>query len=228
MYLVRAVTGLIAMYLWFYALIITDLTIAISLSFVAPILTAILAAIIFKEKYHWDRWIILAIGFCGTLIILQPGTDAFNPKNFYALTSALMWAISSMIIKSLATTDSPTKIALYMVVFMTPISLPFALYDCQPIPVHMWGWVLFLGIIANFFQITLAKAISGAPFHIILPIDFTRLIFVAIFGYMFFGEIIALPTIIGSIIIMVSAVYSTYKDAKTHHKIHASPPQQVD
>jgi len=214
MYGLRASVGLIAMYFWFYSVSIVPLSLATALSFTAPLFTAVLAVFFFGEKYGIHRTAALIIGFTGAIIVIQPGTEGFNYNSIYALIAASLWAFSGIIIKSLTNTDAPVVVAFYMVLMMTPLSIPLAVMNWHEIKYEHIVWIIALGYISNIFQISLSKAIASTDFFVILPFDFTRLIFVSVIAYFAFDQVIDLWTAVGSAIIMASAVYTTWREAR--------------
>ncbi len=222
-YISRGILGLIAMNCYFYSLTIVPLNVATSLSFISPIITALFAVIFLKEKYGIHRWSAMFIGFLGTLVVLRPGTEAFDPTSLFVIFAACLWSTSGILIKNASKKDSPHKIAFYMVLFMTPLSLPTALIDWKPISFEWWPYIIGLGLVSMLFQVALSRAISMTEMAVILPYDFTRLIFVATFSYFCFGETLDLWTIIGATIILGSAVYSSYRDKLHRQKQDAKP-----
>ncbi len=215
---IRALNGLLGMMIWFYALTVTELPVATALSFTGPLFNALLAMVIFKEVFGVHRWFALIVGFIGCLVIVQPGTEAFDPFALLVMASTILWALSSVFVKFLSEHDSPMKITFYLVLFMTPLSLPFALLNWQPVPAEIWLWLIGLGVVSNFFQVAISKAISLAPFYVILPFDFTRLLFVSVIAYIFFDEVLTAETLIGALLILGAAVYSSYREARKNRK----------
>lgn len=212
MYLSRGVIGFIAMNFYFYSLTIVPLTVATSLSFISPIITAIYAMFFFGEKYGIHRWSALIIGFLGVLVILRPGADEFDLNALFVIAAASMWSLSGIIIKVISKNDDPVKIVFYMALLMTPLSIPLAYINWQPIPLESIPYIIGLGFVSFIFQIALSRAISITEFAVILPYDFSRLIYIIIFSYFFFDEIIDFQTVFGASIIMGSAVYSSYRE----------------
>jgi drug/metabolite transporter (DMT)-like permease len=213
----RALCGIAGMLTWFYAISVVDLPLATALSFTAPLFTAMLAVLVFKEQYGFHRWAALAIGFLGTVVILRPGTEHFEPVALIVLVSTVFWAISGMIIKRLTQRDDPILVAFYLTVLVTPLALPFALFVWKTPTWEDMGWFVLIGIAASAFQITLSKAIAATEFAVILPFDFTRLIFVSIFAYFWFGQVIDQATLVGSVMILAGAAYTAYKNRQ--HRI---------
>jgi drug/metabolite transporter (DMT)-like permease len=228
LYSARATVGLVAMYIWFYSLTVLSLPTATALSFTAPLMNALLAVILLKEHFGIHRITALIIGFLGALVILRPGSEAFDANGLFVIFSATLWAWSAVIIKNLSKTESPNAIAFYMVLLMTPMSLPLALMDWTwP---TMQGWILIaaLGITSNMFQVALSKAIAITEFAVILPFDYTRLLFTSIMAYLIFGEVLDFWTFIGSLIIMASAVYTAYREHAHARKATSHPNASSD
>lgn len=226
MYTLRALIGLVAMYFWFYSLITIPLADATALSFTAPLFTAILAMIILKEKIGIHRISALAIGFLGVLVVLRPGTDVFELKAVSAVAAAMLWAFSGIIIKALTSTDEPRKVVFYMVLMMTPLSLPLALPHLNMPDWHTVFWLVALGFTSNLFQIALSNAFAATDISVILPFDFTRLIFVSVIAYLVFGETLDMWTLLGAIIILAGAAYTSYREA-LHVRQHSKTPEEI-
>lgn len=214
LYVWRGCNGFVAMLLWFSALSILPLPTAISLSFTAPLFTVLAAMFFLKEKVGWHRLTALVIGFLGTLVILRPGGEGFHYAFLLALIASALWAISNIIIKRLTTTESPNSIVFYMVLIMTPISLPFALYHWESLSLVQYGWLLLLAFVSNKAQMSISHAYGKADMSILQPFDFFRLVFASFIAYFAFGEIIDRWTLIGAVVIMTSTVYITHREAR--------------
>lgn len=203
----RAISGTIGMLLWFYALTITAPNDAVALSFVVPIITTLLAVIFLKEVVGWHRWLAMFIGFGGVIIILRPSSDAVGFGGFLVIASTCTWAVSNILIKQLAGIDKPRVIAFYMTLFMIPLSLPFALATWQTPSAETLLWLIAVAFTANMAQLSLASSYSYADISDVLPFDFARLIFVSIWSYFLFSQIIDFWTVVGALVIFGSGIY---------------------
>ena len=127
-FFIRAILGLISMFSYFWALTVLPLSKAVSLSFTVPIFVTMGAAIFLNEKVHVRRWLAIIFGFIGTLVILRPNMASANSGDLFAsmivVFSSMTMAASVLIIKSLSKTEAPHTIVLFMVLLMTPLSLP--------------------------------------------------------------------------------------------------------
>ncbi len=225
LYFYRGSGGTIAMLLWFYGLSVIPLPMAVSLSFTVPIIIAILSIILLNEKYGWHRWAALITGFIGTLIILRPGTEAFDMQSFFVIGATFFWAMSSILIKKLVAFDHPIVVTFYSTLLMAIFSLPFMLPFWQPMELSTIGLAIAIAAIANIFQIALAKSFDGVDFAVVMPFDYMRLIFTAIIAYIWFDETIDGWTAIGSAVIVASTAYAAWRTKKQGKKSKIQPMQ---
>ncbi|MDC0857105.1 DMT family transporter [Rickettsiales bacterium] len=210
----RALVGIIAMLSWFYALANLKLSFATALSFSAPIFTAIAAAIYLKEKLYLRRISAILFGFVGTLIIINPTLNSANFYVYIVLFSTSLWALAAILIKNLTKTESSKSITYYMVLFMTPMSLPFALFFFTKITLSDLMIFFAIGAISNFAHFALTSAIRNTELSNILPVEFTKLIFVSFFAWIIFSEYVTLNEIIGSLIIIGSNIYLAFRQTQ--------------
>lgn len=215
LYLLRGCLGMIAMQLWFYSLTVVELPLATALSFTSPLMTALLAVLMFKEKAGKAVWISMGIGFLGALVILRPGLSGFNPNALLVMATAALWSTSGVIIKSLTRTQSPVTVCFFLALVIAPLSLVIAIPQWQWIyDWHLIFWLAALGLVSNLFQIAMSYAIATTDLVTILPYDFSRLLFVSVLAYLVFGETLDMVTLLGAAIILGSAVYATQEEKR--------------
>ena len=212
--LTRGVINIYCMLAFFFSVSIVPLAEVTALSFSAPIFAVILAVFIFKEKVGIRRWSAIFIGFIGTLIILRPGFQDFSIGQFLVLSSAFAWAICMIIIKQLGKTESSVTITAYMSIVMAPLSLIAALFVWTWPSWEQLGWLAFIGILGGLGQLAMAESLRSAPTHVVSPIDFTRLIFIALMGYVFFDQIPDVFVWAGGSLIIGATVFITYREHK--------------
>jgi len=211
----RATIGVVGMQAWFYCVSILPLNQATALSFTAPIFTTVVAVLLLNEKADRWRWAGLFLSFVGVFIILQPSGSEFTWQSLLVLFATSMWAVAGVLVKSLTRTESPLRIVFFMSLFMALWSLPPALYHWHWPDPQSWWVLLAMATTAFFAQWLLAKAYKETDVVKLVPFDFGRLIFTAIFAYIAFGETSALHTWLGAAIILGSAVLAVRRDAKS-------------
>jgi len=210
----RALVGLVAMLLWFLALSLMPIAEATALNFTAPLFATIGAALFLGERVRARRWGATVAGFIGALIIVRPeGFDLGFATTLVLVASACM-AMAVLSIKSLSRTESSNTIVLYMGLLMTPMSLiPALFYWTAPQPMD-YLWFVVIGLFATIGQVSMAKAFASADVSAVLPFDFSRLLFAAIFGFWLFGEAPDMWTWVGAAIIFSATLYTAHRESR--------------
>ena len=208
----RACLNVVAMLMFFYALSITPLAVVQALSFTAPLFATIMAIFILGEKVRLRRWMAIAVGFTGVLIIIRPGAQPIELGALLVLGSASIWALTMIVIKRLSNTDSPLTITTYVTIFLSILSLVPALFFWVWPHGSQWGWLLFAALTGTLGQLLLAKAFAYAETSIVLPFDFGKIVWSASLGYLFFGEYVSVSTWIGAVVIFSGACYVAIRE----------------
>ena len=212
LYAIRVVTGLVGISSIYYAISIMPITQVTALTFTVPLITVIFAVIFLGEKPQAHKWIALIAGFIGILVILLPGTNEFNIYSLLVLLTTCCWSVSNILIKKLTSTDDPKTIVILMTTAAIPFSFPFAILFWKTPNLEQLLLLLLLGWLSNQAQILMTLAYSKTDMGTLLPFDFSRLIFVSIFAYVFFGEVIDTRTATGAIMIFCSGCYLAIKE----------------
>lgn len=206
----HAIRGLIngvSMLAFFTGVTLTPLAELTALSFTAPIFATILAIFFLGEKVGIRRWSAILIGFLGTLIILRPGFSNIGLGPMLILFAAMFWAIAMMFIKILTRTDSSLTITLYASCWLSLITaIPAYLYWVTP----SWYEMLFLIAIAalgTIGQTAMNQSFHEADTSVVLPVDFSKLIWASLLGFILFAEIPDIYTIAGAMLIFGSTTY---------------------
>lgn len=210
----RATVGSIGMQCWFYSVATLPLNHATALSFTAPLFTSLFAVLILKENASPARWAALLAGFLGTLVILRPDPQDFELNSLVVMFTTSIWAVAGMLVKSLTRTEPPIRIITYMAFFMFLWSLPLAIPHWTMPSTKAWGLMVLIALFSSMAHGALVKAYSLANVVELMPFDFLRLIFTAIFAYVVFHETSDPYTWLGAAIIIGSAVYIARRDAK--------------
>lgn len=212
--LLRGVVGLGAMLSWFYTLSLVPVADATALSFTVVLFTSLGAVFLLREKMGMRRWGALLIGLLGTLVILRPGFQEITIGYWWAIGSTLMWAGALLIVKVLARYDSPVTIVFYSSVYFTPATLLLALFVWEWPTWPELGEMVLIGFLAAGAHTAMAKAMQLGDATAVMPADFTRLLWAAGLGYIAFGEFPDAWTWVGGVIIFLSTLYITYREAR--------------
>lgn len=208
----RGLLNAIAMLSFFFAVTVTPLATVAALAFTAPLFAALLAIPFLGERPGWRRWVGLLVGFLGALVIVRPGTGDISIGVVLLLISSVAWAGALILIKILARTDSSLTITVYAGMFLTPITGIAALFFWTTPSLGHWLLLACIGIFGSLTQWSVAQAFHEADATVVLPFDFTKLLWAAAIGYIFFNEVPDPLTLLGGSIILASVSYVAYRE----------------
>lgn len=213
-HLLRALVQVVSMMLWFMAIPLIPLAEIAALSFLAPLFATIGAIFILKEKVGWRRSSAMAVGFAGVLVLLRPGFTEINAGSFMIIGSASLWALALLIIKSLSRTDNAALMTAWSNLLLTPITLVPALFVWQWPTTEQWLLMALVGFSASCSHMAMGLAFRLADASKVLPMDFSRMLWTAIVGYIFFAQTPTIFTFIGGFMIFAAATYVTIREAR--------------
>jgi drug/metabolite transporter (DMT)-like permease len=207
-HLLRAVMFVVMTGLNFWALQYLQLAITSSIFFVVPIITALIAAPMLGEKMDAGRWIAIIAGFAGVLAIVRPGSADFHPAMLLALVNALLYALFNLMTRRLAAYDSPETIQYLPAVGAAILLAPFAIAGWEsPQGWLEWTIACFMGVLGGLGHYLLAAAHRYAPATVIAPFLYQQVLYMALLGYLVFGDVPAPPVWIGAAIVIASGIY---------------------
>ena len=211
--IMRALVGVVALLTWFYSLSIVPIAEATALSFTSALFASIGSVLFLNERMGVRRWSAIIIGFIGALIILRPGIEAMSLGAILVLISTLAWGVSVVLVKKLSRTDSTICIVLWMSIAMTLMSFAPALWVWTTPTLAQLGWLALIGIIGSTGMLCVTEALRLTDATALMPLDFTRLIWASIIGFLLFAEIPDIWTWLGGLVIIASTTYITLREA---------------
>ncbi|MBX2832073.1 MAG: DMT family transporter [Rhodospirillales bacterium] len=214
MFCLRAVLSMGAMSFWFSSLAYLPLAEATTLNFTVPLFGTILAAIFLGERVRQYRVAALLVGFCGVLIIIRPGAETMQMASLLPIGAAICMASAGLTIKSLARTEKPTTIILYMMALTTPMTLIPALFVWQTPSIDALLLMAAGAFMANITQICNTNAFRVYDYGFVIGFNYLRLPFVLIIALVMFGEVPEIWLLPGAGLIIGSALYIARREAK--------------
>ncbi len=204
---------------WFIAITLIPLADATALSFLTPIYASVGAILIMGEPSRQPRWIAIAIGFIGMLVILRPGLAEISLGSILVVSSGIAMATSKLMAKSLTRTDTPATIVFFMSLMVTFISFFPALFFWKWPPLELWFWLLMLGAGGSFAHIVQTHSYRIGEITVVEPMSYFRLIWATAFGFLLFGEVPEIWTWIGTVIIIMGALLLTREESQKKDQV---------
>ncbi len=209
---IRSFGHVVAMMMFFTALTMTPLATANALAFTAPLFAAVLAVIILGEVFRWQRWVALLVGFAGALVVIRPGFVEVDTGPIIILAASGIWGMILIVIKTLGRRDATPTIVTYMVLFMSPLALIPALFVWEWPTLQQLGVLLVMGTMGTVGHLTLTQALRVGEAAVVMPMDFSKLIWAAALGFLLFGEQPGIFTWVGGFMIFASATYLALRE----------------
>lgn len=206
LHFIRALCGISAFVALVFAIETLILADAMVLAFTSPFWSILIGVVVLKEMIRGRRIAATVVGFCGMLLIVKPHLGV-EPAMLLALFSAVLTSSAMISMKSLSATEPPTRIVFYFMFFGTLVLLPPAALTWETPTLIQTGWLLLAGVLGAIGQDFLARAYDAGEVSIVAPFDFMRLPVAAILGYIVFSELPDQWSIIGTLVIIASAIY---------------------
>ncbi|MDB2349616.1 DMT family transporter [Alphaproteobacteria bacterium] len=222
----RALINIISMICWFSAIGMMHFEKATALGFTTPLFTTVLAVLILGEVIRFHRTAALLLGFIGILIIIRPGYVPFEFGTILMLIASFSFSFVLIFVKKLSATDSSLTIIFYHLLYMTPVFFILSLFYWQTITLDQIIIFSLMGASGLLSHWCLAQAFKMSDTTFVMPLQFTKLIWASLIGLFIFAEQPDIWTWIGGIIIFISVVYITYREA--FKKKGTTKPIQVD
>ena len=212
--ILRGLTLLIANICFFYSISIISMAKALTLAFVAPLITTALSPIFLGEKVGIRRWTAVLIGFVGSLVVIRPGFLEFNLATIAALGTGCFYGIYLVITRKLHSTDSPLLTLLITGVVGAVIAsflVPFVWINPTSV---QWSWLALMGIFACLGHILLIYSLKYADASKLAPFGYFEIVSNIILGYYFFSDFPDNYTFLGLFIIILSGAYIYYRELR--------------
>jgi drug/metabolite transporter (DMT)-like permease len=215
----RMALGLSAMALNFVAFILLPLAEATTIGFSVPIFSVILAAIMLGEPTGKWRWGAVAVGFAGVLVIVQPGSGGVPLLGAsVALAAALTTASVTIVIRRLGATERATTTVFWFAVSsLVPLGL-LMFHFAGPHDAVSWLMLAGLALVGGLAQLTLTAALRLAPVALVMPMDYTSLLWAVLLGSWLFGELPSPWTWVGAPIIIASGLVIVWREHRLHRR----------
>lgn len=219
----RIIFALGAMLMGFSTVIYLPLAEATALGFAKSFFVTIFAVLILKEVVGPRRWGAVAIGFIGVLVMLQPGTDAFSVYGLMGVAAAACAGFVMVIVRLMSRTDSPTTILAWQAI---------GVGICVAIPgIWLWQWptmtqwllILAMGVTSYLAQMANIFAYKWGEASVLASLDYVRLLYATLFGWLVYSVLPGPATLAGSAIIIAASVYTIWREAKQKQELTRSP-----
>ena len=205
--IIRGLTLFCANICFFYSISIISMAKALTLAFVAPLITTALSPFFLDEKVGFRRWSAVIVGFIGSLIVIRPGYLDINLATVAGLGTGFFYGIYLIITRKLHSTDNPLLTLLLTGVVGAIIASFFVPVVWTNPTIDQWLWLGFMGIFACLGHICLIYSLKYADASKLAPFGYFEIIPNIILGYLIFSDFPDIWTFTGLVVICSSGYY---------------------
>jgi drug/metabolite transporter (DMT)-like permease len=222
----RALAGLTTMVLAFSALRYLPLAEATTIGFAAPLFAVILSALVLKEKVGRHRWSAVAAGFLGVVLVMRPAdTDLPGIGLLIAVAAAFGVGVTTITIRQIGRTEATQTTVLWftlLAMIAAGLLMPFHASAHQA---GTWAILVALGLFGGTAQLLLTASLRYAPVSVVVPLDYTQLLWAVLLGWLLFETRPPASTWLGAAVIILSGLYTLYREHRLgREKPRAAPP----
>ncbi len=203
---VRTLSGLAAMYCFFYALAHLGLSEAVLLNFSAPLFIPLIALLWLREAVPPRLVWALGIGLVGITLILKPTMGGLSPVTLIGLASGVFAALATVGVRSLSRTEPPERIVFYFGAMGTLGSGIPVLWNWQTPDLRQWGILFGIGVLATMAQVLLTRGISHVPAGHVGPFSYSTVVFATLIGWLAWGELLDAFSLFGGVMVCAGGV----------------------
>jgi drug/metabolite transporter (DMT)-like permease len=201
---------------------------ASAIGFVSPLLVTALSIPLLGEKVGPRRWTAVIVGFAGVMIVVRPGTAAFDPAAFYPLASSTAWAFGLILTRIMRDSDQVLTTIFYSTLVGLAVGgavLPFVWRAPD-----MTGLALMaaMGLLSAISQTLLIAAFARAPASILAPFSYSQMLWATLIGYFVFATIPDAVTWTGAAILIASGIYTLHRERIVAQRDRLPPRVELD
>ncbi|MCH2165441.1 MAG: DMT family transporter [Marinovum sp.] len=212
--LARTIAAVITGACAFYAFSVLPLAQTYAIIFASPLLITVLAIPILGERVGFRRGIAVLVGLAGVMVVLQPGASEFTLGHLAALGCAVFGAFGAIVVRKIGREERSVVLILYPMVANFVLMAALLPWVYEPMPLQDLGLSFLVAFFALMAMNCLILAYRYGEAAIIAPMQYSQILWAALYGGLFFGERPAWNTWAGTGIIVVSGLYIVLREAR--------------
>jgi drug/metabolite transporter (DMT)-like permease len=211
----RSTAGAGGMFLWFVALAHAPIADVTAVTYMTPIFLTLLATLLLGERLRAYRWIAVAIGCAGSLIVIAPYLSLRSAHSFgiaMALGSTLLSAFAMAFLRRMSGFEHPITITFYFSLTTLAGAALTALAGWPMPSARQWSVIVLVGVLGTAAQLLQTIAYRHAEASILAPLEYTSMIVVLLLGYLVFDEIPGTSTWIGAPLVVAAGLVILWRE----------------
>ena len=215
LHLVRGVLAIIMLGSFIYALRLLPMADAYALFLAAPLIVTALSVPLLGEQVEWRRWVAIAVGLAGTLVLLKPSTANLATLGaLAAVAAAVCYALSALMVRVLTRTDTTASMVFWFMAMVTVFAGALAARSWVPVRPEHWSLLIGVGILGALGQHFVTEAFRHAPASAVAPFEYTALLWAVGIDWMVWAHPPNAQMLTGASIIIASGLYLIHRERR--------------
>jgi drug/metabolite transporter (DMT)-like permease len=215
-HLLRAIFGTLTMSTFFWALKLLPLADTVAIAFVGPLFMCALSVPLLGERVGPRRWVAILIGLAGVVVIVQPSGVGFGLGPMLALSAAFTYAVAINISRRISNTETSHSMLFWFSLFLIVGSGSLAPAEWVTPQGRDIAVFVVLACGATLGQFLLTQAFRYGEVSFLAPLEYTALIWAALFGLLFWQQFPTPTVLAGAAIIIACNLYIVHREAREH------------
>jgi drug/metabolite transporter (DMT)-like permease len=221
--ILRGTFGTTALYLFFLSIQKMPLASAVTIQYLSPIFTTVIAIFILGESIRPLRWVFFAMSFAGVLVIKGFDTRISVAYLLVGIGSAFFSGLAYNMVRSLKEKEHHLVVVLHFQFIGAVVGLLFSIFNWTMPQGRDWLWLILTGILAHLGQVHLTKSLHNEKIANVTILNYSGILYGLLFGYFLFGEIYSVQTLIGILLVVCGVILSIfYQRRKTPPPVDSS------
>ncbi len=184
-----------------------------------PLIVAGLSVPFLGEKFGWRRWLAIFIGFIGVIVILRPTTNVISEGSVFAIIGAIMFAVYLILTRHVSKSDTAVTSFFWTGIGGAVTMSIISLFIWDNILREDYFWLFIMCLLSATSHFMMVKTLQVAEASVVQPFSYLQLVFGSIIGVTIFSESIDMMIIVGSLIVIGSGLFTTWREYKLKEKM---------
>lgn len=192
---------------------------------IQPFLMSVTAVVLFKQSVGWRRWLSIAVGFVGMLLVVKPATGDFNATSLLVFGATFLVVVRDMLTSRLPADVPTTVISFATALVGLCIGMLGAVAEPWVMPsARALAWVIVAAVFIVGALMLIVIAFRSAEVTLVVPFRYSIVVFAVIFGIALFGEVPDRWSFLGIVLIVGAGIYMLHREAVVRKALVAAGP----